>query len=114
MTEEQGRAAAVISYITPIGWLAAFVMHRARRAPFSGWHLRQSLFLHLTGILIYMVQVAALYVPVIGPLLGFLLLGCGVAWLIFWAIGLIFALGSKTRAIPVFGMAAQRLFRGLK
>lgn len=114
MTKERGRAAAVISYITPLGWLAAFVFHRAKRTTLSAYHLRQSLFLHLTFILIYLFQVAVLYVPVAGSLLGFVLLACGVAWLICWAIGIIYAMRGEMSSIPVIDIAPQRLFNGLK
>lgn len=112
--KQEGKAAAVISYITPLGWIIGYLIHVNKRAALSAWHLRQSLFLHLTSMLIYVLQVAVLQLAYIGWLLGMLLLFAGVAWLIFWAIGIIFAFSGEMRSIPVLGPFAQRVFKGLR
>jgi uncharacterized membrane protein len=110
---EKGKAAAVISYITPLGWLIGLIIHSGRRTPLSAFHLRQSLLLHITSLLLYGIQVSLLYVPVIGWLLGFLMLLAGIVWLFLWAIGIIFAFGGEARPVPILGRASQRIFSKL-
>jgi uncharacterized membrane protein len=114
--KEEGKATAVIGYITLFGWLIAYLMHTRKRTALGAYHLRQSLFLHLVSLLIYILQISVLYapVPVVGWLFGMLLIFAGIAWLIFWAIGIIFALAGEMRPVPVFGMFVQRMFKKLQ
>jgi uncharacterized membrane protein len=112
--KQEGKFAAVVSYLAPLGWLIALFIHLNHRAPLSAWHLRQSLLLHLSSLLLFGLQVSMLYIPVVGWLLGFLLLLAGIAWLILWAIGIIFAFSGEMRSVPLAGHYAQKLFSGLK
>lgn len=112
--KEEGKVPAVISYITALGWIIGYILHRRDRTLLGAWHLRQSLFLHILSVILYILQIAALYVPLIGWLLGMLLILAGIAWLIFWATGIIFAFGGEMRPIPVFGRVAQSILSSLK
>jgi uncharacterized membrane protein len=112
--KEKGRLAAIAGYLTLVGWLAGWVIHRRNRTPLAGFHLRQSLLLHLTAILIYLLQVGALYVPHLGKPAGLLLILAGLIWLFFWAAGLIFAFSAQMQPLPFFGKIAHRIFNGLK
>lgn len=109
--KEKGRLVAIAGYLTPLGWLVGVIIHLRQRTPLGGFHLRQALLLHITGLLIFLFQFALLYVPVIGKPAGLLLILAGIIWLFFWAAGLVFAFSGQPHKLPVFGRLVQRMSR---
>ena len=110
----KGKFSAIAGYLTPVGWLAGMIIHLRGRTVLGGFHLRQSLLLHITGLFIFLLQLGALYLPVIAKPAGLLLILAGVIWLFFWATGFIFAFTGQVHPLPFFGKAAQRIFVRLK
>ena len=92
---EKGRLAASLGYLTPVGWIIGLVIH-------------------LTAVIIFLLQFGFLYVPVIGKPAGLLLILAGVIWLCFWGAGLVFAFSGQVQMLPFFGKASQRIFSGIK
>lgn len=104
------RTAAVVGYITIIGWLFAyFALYRPAPVAFSAFHLRQALLLYICSILVYAwaVFVAWNRVSEWAILVPALLLG------VLWAWGLLGALTGSSRPVPLIGRWAQSLFRKL-
>lgn len=112
--KEEGRIAAISGYLTPLGWLVGLIIHLRRPTALGGFHLGQSLLLHIAGVFIFLLQFALLYVPVIGKPAGLLLILAGIVWLFFWAAGLIFAFSGQPQPLPIFGKLAKRMFKRIE
>lgn len=83
------KCVSVISYLTPIGWLIAIVLHGNHKSSLARFHLRQSLGLLITAALLS-------FIPLIGWVLNL-----GVLW--FWILGLISAFTEQEKHVPVLG-----------
>src|SRR3954468_4318924 len=82
---------AVLSYITPIGFIAAIVMHGNKKTALGAYHLRQVLGIFVTAIAISIPCAIIAVIPFVGLLMvigGPLL---GLAFLVLWLMGLIAA-----------------------
>ena len=100
---------AIISYITPIGWLVAyFGMYANNKSSLAGYHLRQTLLLYIIGFALNILTNMFFwgFMFWIGGLLS-------LALLIFWIIGLISAVNGEEKPIPLIGDAAQKMFHNL-
>ena len=97
---------AIIAYLTFIGLIIAFVMNNEKKEPFASYHIRQSLGLVLTSLVLSFINV----IPVLGwiiSLLGFLLL------IYMWIVGLINAIKSKELPVPFLGKQYAEWFKSL-
>lgn len=106
-----GKTISIISYFTWIGWIIAFVMFNSNKSQLAAYHIRQSLFLMILGILCYIVQIMLVFVPFIGWAIIFLL---WIGLVILWVLGLISAINGQEKPIPVIGNLAQNIFSGIK
>ena len=97
-TVEDGKTMAIISYITWIGLLIAFIMNNDKKNSFAKYHIRQSLLLVLAGVLAV--------IPVIGWIWGIFVF-------VLWVMGLISAINGEEKEVPVLGKYAQEWFKGL-
>lgn len=104
------RTAAVVGYITVIGWLIAyFWLYRDNKNAFSAFHLRQTLMLHILSFLLNILSLLALW----GWVPYALVVIVAVILFILWLIGAFQATNGKTRPVPIVGKWAQELFRSL-
>ena len=85
----EDKTVAIVSYITLIGWIVAFVLHNNNKTALGAFHLRQSLGLFITGIILW-------WIPVIGWILNIIVF-------IFWLIGLINATQGETKPVLLLG-----------
>lgn len=99
---EDGKTIAIISYLTWIGLLIAFIMNNEKKNDFAKFHIRQSLLLTLTGI----VGMFVFWLPLVGWALA-------LGLLILWIMGLISAINGEKKELPVIGKYAQEWFKGL-
>ena len=109
-----GKTIAVISYLTIIGWVIAYVMNSNNKSQIAIYHIRQSLFLMLAGIVLYIVQTMLLFIPYLGWLITLLSILIGLALLILWIMGLIAAINGEEKPVPVVGVKAQQLFSSIR
>jgi len=103
---EEGKTIAIISYITWIGLLIAFIMNNEKKNEFARFHIRQSLMLVLAGIALGIIFA----IPILGWIAGF------VGWIalfVFWIMGLIGAVNGEKKEVPIIGKYAQDWFKGL-
>lgn len=90
------KSTGVISYITIIGWILAFLVGDREGAKF---HLNQSLVLNL----------ANLFLTIVAKLLGKLPFVPFIVWVldivvfIFWIIGFVAAIKDEEKEVPVLG-----------
>ncbi|WP_114491599.1 DUF4870 domain-containing protein [Candidatus Ulvibacter alkanivorans] len=108
-TVEEGKTIAIISYITIIGLIIAFVMNNDKKNDFAAFHIRQSLGIALIGIVIW-VLVSIIYAIVYIPILSWVL-QLGV--IVLWVLGLVAAVQGEKKAIPVVGEQFQQWFKGI-
>ncbi len=108
-----GKTIALVSYLTIIGWVIAFVMHGNHKTSLGIFHLRQSAFLMVIGIGVYAVQFFLLFIPYIGWMVSALIGIMGLGLLLLWILGLIAAINGEEKPLPIFGMKIQQMFSGL-
>ena len=97
---------AIVSYLTLIGWIIAFVMNNNNKSELGSFHIRQSL-----GLILMMI--AASVIGII-PILGWIIYIVGLlAAVIFWIMGIIGASNSQMKPVPVVGEMFQKWFASL-
>ncbi len=100
MLDSNAKLVGVLSYVTIIGWIVAILLHSNNRSEFGAYHLRQSLGLFLTGLILG-------WIPWIGWLLWMVL----VAFLI---VGLIYAIQEEMKPVPIVGEFYQSALSGIR
>jgi uncharacterized membrane protein len=101
----EGKTMAIISYITIIGTLVAFIMNQNKRNYFAAFHIRQALGIFLTGLIVNFLQRYIDYNWVD------ILLSMGV--FVLWIIGLISAIQGEEKTVPLLGDQFQEWFRNI-
>ncbi len=100
----EGKTAAVVGYITFVGLIIAYFMNSETKNEFANFHLRQSLGLTLSYILI-MVPLTMVNIP----------MASGSFFVIFitlWLFGIIAAFQGKRRLVPIVGSFYQKALGG--
>lgn len=109
-TASNGKTAAIVSYITIIGWLISYFALNNPKTSIASYHLKQTLFLYICAIgfqiVVYIVTMAI-------PFLGLILSIAGIAFFILWIIGLIAAINGEEKPMPFIGEKAQEIFKNL-
>ena len=100
---DKGKTLAIVSYITWVGLLIAFLLNRDEKSDLAVFHIRQSLLITLTGL----VGSFVFWIPLVGWALA-------IALLVFWIMGLIAAINGEKKEVPVIGKLAQDWFKGIK
>lgn len=99
----EDKTAAILSYITVLGFIIALVLHSQRRTRIGSYHMRQSLGIYLTGV----VAGLLVFIPFIGwiamPVVGLVLM-------VFWIMGLVAAAQGRMQPVPLIGDKIQDLF----
>ncbi len=102
----EGKTIAIISYITIIGTLIAFIMNQNKHNYFAAYHIRQALGVFLTGLIVNFLQ----------RYIDFnwldLLLSLGV--FVLWIFGLIAAIQGEEKPVPLLGEQFQEWFRNIR
>ena len=98
---------AIVSYLTFIGWIIAFVLYQNDKSELAIFHIRQTLGIYLMGI----VGMLFLWIPLIGWILSILL---PIFIFVLWIIGLINAAQGETKPVPLVGEFIQDLFKGIQ
>lgn len=112
---QEDRTAAILSYITIIGFIVAIVLHSSKKTALGAFHLRQVLGFIVVGIAVWIaVAITSFilaFIPVIGPILGFLIWAAlGLGGFVLWLMGLIAAIQGKQTPVPVIGAPIQKWF----
>ena len=115
--KDAGKVASILSYFTIIGWLVAyFGLHQNKKTTLGSYQLRQTLLLHI----VYMIVILGLpfLLDSIWTSDGIFSLSYFIKLLVFaffllWIIGLIGAINSEKKPIPLLGERAQNLFSNL-
>jgi len=111
---DNGKNAAIVSYLTFIGWLIAyFGMHQNNKTRLGSYHLRQTLLLYIAYAVIHWGLSFTLGLMWMST--GFLSFYSlqnllNLAFFVLWIIGFIGAINGEEKPIPLFGEWAQTLF----
>jgi uncharacterized membrane protein len=105
-TIEEGKQAAIVSYITIIGTIIAIFMNSEKKNPFAAFHIRQALGIFSSWFLLgYFVS----YFDNWGVSSGFY-----VFLFILWVYGFIGALQGEQKLLPLVGEFYQKIFKGIQ
>jgi uncharacterized membrane protein len=115
LQSDKGKTVAILSYITIIGFIIALVMNNDQnnKSDLGVFHLRQALGIYLTGIVLSIAQGIFLFIPFLGWIINAAISLSMIALFIFWILGLISAVNSEKKAIPVVGDLYQSLFSSI-
>ena len=87
---------SIISYITIVGWLIAYLVGKDNLDAFFFYFLRQSLGLAIVGIILNIITISISFLGMIVNLVGLLLL-------VLFIIGIINAINGQMKPLPVIG-----------
>lgn len=99
IASSEDKTVAIVCYIYFIGWIIALILHNNNKTSLGAFHLRQSLGLFLTSLILW-------WIPIVGWILN-------IVVFIFWLIGLINAIQGEEKPVPIVGDLYQDLFKGL-
>ena len=105
-TVQDGKMMAIISYITVIGTLIAFIMNQNKQNPFTSFHIRQAIGIFLLGLVVNFLQRYTNFGTID------VILAIGV--IILWIIGLIGAIQGEEKTVPLLGEQFQEWFRNIR
>ncbi len=103
-TVEEGKTTAIISYITLIGTIIAFIMNNDKKNAFASFHIRQMVGLGLLSL------VNSFVIASISPMASLVIT---VILVVLWLIGFIGVMQGETKTIPVLGESFQNWFKGI-
>ena len=104
-SSDNGKTVAIISYITLIGWIIAFIMNNNNKTEFGSYHLRQSLGIILVGIALAIVN-SFLNIAMLGWIIQ-------IGIIVFWILGFIGAVQGEKKPVPLLGAQFQEWFKGI-
>ena len=104
-TVNEGKTIAIVSYLTIIGTLIAFIMNQNRSNYFASYHIRQALGLFLTGMVINFLQRFNDFFWLDAIL--------GIGLFILWLLGLISAVQGEEKPVPLLGEYYQEWFKNI-
>ncbi len=102
---QDGKIMAIISYITVIGTLIAFIMNQSKHNHFASFHIRQAIGIFVLGLLVNFINRFSNF--------DFLDMILGIGVLILWVIGLIGAIQGEEKRVPLLGDQFQEWFRNI-
>lgn len=103
----EDRTAAILCYITIIGFIVAIILHSSKKTQLGSYHLRQALGLVLTGLAFGVGAFVLAFIPFIGWLA--IMVGW-IGMLVLVIMGLISAINGQQKPVPVLGEKYQQLF----
>ena len=114
--QDQGKTVAILSYVTLIGLIIAFVLHNdeKNKSELGAFHLRQAVGIFATGVALSMAQFIFVFIPFLGWIINAASILCMIGLFVFWILGLISAINQEKKEVPFVGAFYQNLFSGIK
>ena len=103
----EDKVAAIVAYLTLIGFIVAILIHMNKKTKLGAYHLRQVLGFFLTTIAVGFCQVILVFIPILGWLC---ILALWLAMLVLWILGLVAAINGQMKPMPVVGPLYQKWF----
>ncbi len=111
---DEGKAVAIISYLSIIGWIIAYIMYGNNKSPLAAFHLRQTITLYIASLAIWIVEMILAFIPIIGLLASIAAVILYIAFFVFWIIGFLAAINGQEKAMPFIGVQAQAWLKGIQ
>ncbi|MGI9530601.1 hypothetical protein [Lutimonas sp.] len=105
LSVKEGKTIAIISYITIIGTLIAFIMNQNKHNYFASFHIRQALGIFLLGVVVNFIQRFTHF--------DWFDTALGIGVFVLWILGLISAIQGQEKPIPLLGEQFQEWFRNI-
>jgi uncharacterized membrane protein len=100
----EDKTAAIVAYLTLVGFIVAIVLHGQKKTALGTFHLRQMLGIIITSL--------AMYILIFIPILGWLaMIALGLLNFIVWIMGLIAAVNGEMKPGPILGKTYQNWFK---
>lgn len=104
-TVQDGKTIAIISYITVIGTLIAFIMNQNKHNYFASFHIRQAIGIFLVGLIVNFINRYSNF--------DWLDIILSIGVFVLWIIGLIGAIQGEEKRVPLLGDQFQEWFRNI-
>jgi len=101
----EGKTTAIISYITWIGTIIAFIMNNDKRNSFAAFHIRQMIGLSIFSL------VNTFIIARYGGVWASGIVGLGL--FVLWIIGFVGAIQGEEKKVPLVGDLFQDWFKGI-
>lgn len=111
---DDGKTIAIVSYLTIIGWIIAYVMHGSNKTSAGAYHLRQTLLLHIIALCLWILNMLFVFIPFLGWLINIVIMLAGIGLFVLWLLGLIAAINGEEKPMPLIGVQAHKMFSGIK
>jgi uncharacterized membrane protein len=111
---DDGKTAGLLSYFFIVGWSTAFfAFHKNEKTSLSSYHLRQTLLLYISYVLVR--YGTGCFFGAIGLPTGlfssnYFVVPVNLGFIALWVTGLTGAIKGEKKPIPVFGEQAQIMF----
>jgi uncharacterized membrane protein len=106
-TAVEDKTAAIVAYLTLIGFIVAIIIHMNKKTKLGAFHLRQMLGFVLTSIVVWPCAMVLAFIPILGWLC---IVAVWISLLVFWILGLISAINGQMKPMPVVGPLYQKWF----
>ena len=98
VTQMNKKVTGIVSYITIIGWIIAFLAGDKEGAKF---HLNQSLVINLASLINSLLLSRILgIIPILGGLVSWII---SIVILVLWILGLVAAIKEEQKEVPILG-----------
>jgi uncharacterized membrane protein len=108
----EDRTVAILAYITIIGFIIAIVMHSSKKTALGTYHLRQTLGLFISAVVVWFGCMIIAFIPVLNLIMVLLGPAVAIALFVLWIMGLIAAVNGQQKPMPVVGEHYQKWFAG--
>ena len=110
--QDKGKTVGILAYCTLIGFIIALVVNsdQNNKSELGIFHIRQALGIFLTSFSIGIASIILVFIPIIGWLA---IMAAYIMVFVFWILGLIAAINSERKAVPLLGNFYQNLFKGI-
>ncbi len=104
-TVQEGKTIAIISYITFIGTIIAYIMNQNKKNSFASFHIRQAVGIAILGVAISILR-NYISLGIVGSILS-------IGVLVLSIIGIISAVQGEEKRIPLLGDQFQEWFKSI-
>lgn len=110
VSAKEDTTVALLAYLTIIGFVVAIVLHSSKKTALGAFHLRQTLGLFITALVIWIPCMIISMIPVVNLVMIVLGPAVMVGLFVLWIMGFIAAINGQQKLMPVVGAHYQKWF----
>lgn len=103
----EDKTIAIVSYLTLIGFIVALILHGSKKTALGAYHLRQSLGLMITSIVVMIAGMVLAFIPFLGWLAD---LALWVGVIVLWFTGFLAAMKGEQKPVALIGQHFEKWF----